>query len=612
MKAMKRAHGSPSLGTKREREEDKPTKRKVGRPPSDAKTTATAKTKCKAATQMGAVSLDEFFQFMQCSLKLEAKELMGKDVELQDPAAQAFWDTYLKFVTPNLGANERWVPYHTVLGLHEKFLMESVHHRKGTGWNEKQRFLACFIFRAHCKCDVFTEAELPHMLKPQFWKDPIDAFRRGGPLEKSIRDYRKKTGKPLQTLCFRIIPERILKDNDENLVLNLTLRTQRLLEIGELAWEVLHDKKKSNTEKFNELSRVIQEKRGLGETWAKMMMVVIDLAMPKLGLLASQCEVGTGARMPLVRLLEALEGKPVKPTADAKLLRVDPSRSLTFTNPRQALEKLAKAMNSSKSVSSGHFWDLLMKVEGWAREAFKHLPLALNQLSTKKGGFSAVTVQVQLCEYRQFRTGLARIEYGLPEDHTMTHPEIKKERIQDVLHFDKSKNTLSFDFQKGDYWNSPLKFEVDVKLAKGSKGVATRIAAMCYQKLGDGGSKKDVEALRAQLYDHAKSAGDQDVAEGSEAWETCRITLNHSNPLCSFMFDAKNGPKIPFQTTLKAVGGNMVECERIARLCYAKFQSGAKKDEVQAFREGLYKKCRAGVETSEPAAKRQKTSGGGA
>ena len=32
------------------------------------------------------------------------------------------------FVTPNLGNTERWVPYHTILGVHELFLAQSARH----------------------------------------------------------------------------------------------------------------------------------------------------------------------------------------------------------------------------------------------------------------------------------------------------------------------------------------------------------------------------------------------------------------------------------------------------------------------------------------------------
>lgn len=40
------------------------------------------------------------------------------------------WPDVEAFVTPNLGATERWVPYHTILGVHEIFLVQHVHDRK--------------------------------------------------------------------------------------------------------------------------------------------------------------------------------------------------------------------------------------------------------------------------------------------------------------------------------------------------------------------------------------------------------------------------------------------------------------------------------------------------
>jgi len=47
----------------------------------------------------------------------------------------------------------------------------------------------------------------------------------------------------------------------------------------------------------------------------------------------------------------------------------------------------------------------------------------LAQTMTKPHKMSAVTLQVQLCEYRQFRNGLARSKYGLTEDLSMKLPE---------------------------------------------------------------------------------------------------------------------------------------------------------------------------------------------
>merc|ERR1719163_1753871 len=92
------------------------------------------------------------------------------------------------FITSNL-SNERWVPYHTVLGVHEFFVVKEVHTR--TNWSEKERFIAMFLFRAHCKANLFLDAELPIMNQKTFWKDPREAFRAGGVMEKAILKYRK-------------------------------------------------------------------------------------------------------------------------------------------------------------------------------------------------------------------------------------------------------------------------------------------------------------------------------------------------------------------------------------------------------------------------------------
>jgi len=172
-------------------------------------------------------NLDEFFRFSQCQLRMETKQHTGNDVKLLDKKSDAMWPDVEAFVTPNLGNTERWVPYHTILGVHELFLVESVH--SNTKWNEKQRFMAMFIFRSHCKRDLFTKAQLPLMLNKSFWQDPIKAFMPGGVMEKSILKYRKQTGKPLLTSCFRIIPTRDLKDDTENLVRSITKRTMKLI-----------------------------------------------------------------------------------------------------------------------------------------------------------------------------------------------------------------------------------------------------------------------------------------------------------------------------------------------------------------------------------------------
>lgn len=518
-----------------------------------------------AGKRMPAASLDEFFKFLQCQLRMELRQHTDAKLELPDKAAEDIWPDVEKFITPNLGASERWVPYHTVLGVHEKFLVESIHSRKS--WSEYKRFIAMFIFRAHCKRDLFNQAQLPLMLKDSFWKDPRAAFMPGGPMEKSIRAYRRKTGAPLITSCFRIIPPRVLKDDTENLVRSVTDRSMTLVEVAEKAWTALGDKKKTAVQKITNISSLIQQAQGCGDTWAKMLTVCIDLAYPKAQFLEQQCDVGTGAAPPLRCLLSGSgSGDRAKD-----------------------LKTLLKLVNASKSVHAKHFWACLGKAESIITRKFKSLPLICAQASTKKHSMTACTLQVQLCEYRQYRHSIARQQYGLPDDETMRgedEPKITALHYENFVELNEKKKCVEFDLPIDD---SKVHFEVPINKAVGnSKMIAARVAALCFNKIRDGMTKKDAEKFR-DLVMASHCEGD-DVRDNSSAWHHCAITLTHSSPLVSFEYEDKAGKKTPFQTTQGAAGGSILEAERIARLCWEKFEKGVKKDDVIKYRNSLYQK----------------------
>jgi len=531
-------------------------------------------------------SLDEFFMFLQCQLRMELRQHTGNKLELPDKDADAMWPDVEAFITPNLGATERWVPYHTVLGVHELFLVESVHSRKK--WSEYQRFVAMFVFRAHCKRDLFTTAELPHMLKDSFWKDPKAAFKPGGPMEKSILEYRKKTGAPLITSCFRIIPPRVLADDTQNLVRSITDRTMNLIEVAEKAWVVVKDKKKSSVEKITEISTMIQQAQGCGDTWAKMLTVCIDLAYPSEQFLEKQCDVGTGAAPPLRCLLGEM--------GDASNDRA------------RGLKTLLKSVNASKSAHAKHFWATLKKAEGLIGAKFKSLPLIGAQAKTKEHCMTACTLQVQLCEYRQFRHSIARLKYGLPDDESMRGNEDEKRtttlEAEDFIELSENKKCAVFDIPVAA--DKKVHFEVPLKATGNRKMVAARVAAMCFVKIRDGASKQE-----AQSYCDSLLAGfreGEDVPDDCEAWAECKTQLSHSNPLVAFQMESKDG-KFPFQTTKAAAGGSILEAERIARLCWVKLSKGMKKDAVIEYRNSLYAKRAAEDGVEGPPIKKARKSG---
>ena len=148
--------------------------------------------------------------------------------------------------------------------------------------------------------------------------------------------------------------------------------------------------------KYQMLSQIFRDTKGCGITWAKMLNVSIAVAYPELRLLDSQCDVGIGALAPLQCLLRK-----------------------SVINPEEALATLLQTVNDSKDPIVMEFWQLLQQEEGLLREKFKDCELVCTTLGTKPGCMSAGTLQVQLCEYRQWRNFIARKKYGLRKGDPM-------------------------------------------------------------------------------------------------------------------------------------------------------------------------------------------------
>jgi len=444
------------------------------------------------------MDIDRFFAFCACSLKMEAQVFMKYNVELQDNLATSLWPEVQRMCSRNLGKNEKWVPMHTVLGVHEFYVCEHIHHAPVPAWNCKRRFITMFIFRAHCKRELFDEIQLPFLKQESFWKDPIAAFNRRTPMEKAIKAFRVK-GNALQTSCFLIIPERLVEDNDDNIIINLLLRTQRLIQLADDLWPIVNDTKTSSKQKFETIRSKIRAVHCLGDTWVKMLTVVVDIALPNIQLLQDRCEVGIGASDPLRQILEG-EGLltpkervfrqlrdpndearrtdifAIYPSIKAgimavkkrnkQLLQVTCGAAGSFDRAYVVAEKLCDAANSGKNIdalnvlkrkwledksiiagnlgydkkmaeaianagppmprndgptpmdalvqlrdklmgtnthSSREFHRVLRLVEDQGKKHFKHLPLVAQQMKSSKLGMSCATLQVQLCEFRQFQ-----------------------------------------------------------------------------------------------------------------------------------------------------------------------------------------------------------------
>lgn len=213
---------------------------------------------------------------------------------------------------------------------------------------------------------------------------------------------------------------------------------------------------------------------------------------------------------------------------------------------------------------------------------------------------TACTLQVQLCEYRQFRHSIARLKYGLPEDEAMRGDEDNKAALapENFVELNTKKKCVEFYIPQDD---KKIHMEIPLKAVGNRQMVAARVAEMCFLKLRDGMTKKDVEKFRDTVL--AGYQDGEDVADDSPAWLECRTQLSHSSPVVAFQMEGKDGKKFPFQTTELAAGSKL-ESERIARLCWVRLKKGAKKEDVINYRNSLYKKRAAEDSSGGPLAKR--------
>merc|ERR1712176_941267 len=105
------------------------------------------------------------------------------------------------------------------------------------------------------------------------------------------------------------------------------------------------------------------------------------------------CEIGSGAREPL-RAILAKEG-------------IDKSEALQSL-PRKLISLRDRMHNYFGNSAGKHFKKVLGKFEAKARARFKKLTLLRKQMCTSRRPLSCSSLQVQLCEFRQFKDFIKR------------------------------------------------------------------------------------------------------------------------------------------------------------------------------------------------------------
>jgi len=86
-----------------------------------------------------------------------------------------------------------------------------------------------------------------------------------------------------------------------------------------------------------------------------------------------------------------------------------------------------------------------------------------------------------------------------------------------------------------------------------------------------------------------------DAPEGHVAFKKVTFKkVKNGAPCVVFQFPV-NGERVQFQTTTRACGDSREIAEKIARLCYLKFETGASKEEVFRYRDALYRIVAKGI-----------------
>jgi hypothetical protein len=115
--------------------------------------------------------------------------------------------------------DDKWVPWHTVLGMHERYIQEKLHAGL-PHLTVEEKYLLHFVFRSTSWIPLFDAIVLPLFCAPgadvldseahRTWKallwNPVEAYRRGGALQLSFDRYRAIPGNKLHTTSYLCRP----------------------------------------------------------------------------------------------------------------------------------------------------------------------------------------------------------------------------------------------------------------------------------------------------------------------------------------------------------------------------------------------------------------------
>ncbi len=222
-------------------------------------------------------------------------------------------------------------------------------------------------------------------------EDPEETFGNGSAMEKALMRYRcsaVRGKRPLISPAMRMVPPHTDGCGDLALVRSITRRTQALLSTPDELYRTLKGRVVNVGERVQRMSNAIQALPGLKETWSKTVLCSIHFAYPQLKLLQHEVDVGRGAREPLRQMVRVVEGH-----ADM--------------DDKAALAALHDVLSRDQISQAVAFRGLLKRTDDIMQKDYPKEWAAFNA-GEVPGCIGVVTLQVQLCEFRQFKNYVTR------------------------------------------------------------------------------------------------------------------------------------------------------------------------------------------------------------
>ena len=343
--------------------------------------------------------LDEPYAAFDAEIARADAEFGGRDVAALE-AGRLFAEF---FEGPARG--EKWVPPHTALGEQELFIMRRLAGPSAApGLSAREKLMLATGFSASRSCALFEAVVAPLFERPAgaaadgggdgaalLWSS--EAFcARGGPLHDALLSYKARTGAPLHTATFRVYPPR--GAGGDNFAEFIADRIGRFVRVGKELFETLFprdgadDGRDGGGSLFARASAELRRHNGIGPTMTKTILVTAQLLHPELALLRDECEVGDGARAGLHWLFPGAIAERANGLAGEAR-----DRALLAA----LLARATDAAKDGARVARMFKWTAARARERFARDVpGGALPDEL----------AADTLQVQLCEWRKFRTAV--------------------------------------------------------------------------------------------------------------------------------------------------------------------------------------------------------------